>query len=88
MSKQDMRLPELQLGLGVWINGKARFYSMQTLKAHNNAVIDTFDQENLVVFIDPLRRCPWHTAVMRVLANGMETSMICNRKKMRDGRRF
>jgi len=58
MGKQDTRLPELQLGLGVWINGKARFYSMQTLKACNNALIDTFNRENLVVFIDPIAQVP------------------------------
>ncbi|MFZ0547136.1 MAG: DUF3179 domain-containing (seleno)protein [Candidatus Promineifilaceae bacterium] len=58
MGKQDTRLPELQLGLGVWFNDKARFYSMQSLKAHNNALIDTFNREKLVVIIDPIAQVP------------------------------
>jgi hypothetical protein len=58
MGEQDTRLPELQLGLGVWISGKARFYSMETLKAHNNAIIDTLDQEKLVIFVDPIAQVP------------------------------
>jgi len=58
MGAQDTRLPELQLGLGVWINGKARFYSVDTLKAQGNALIDTLDQEKLVIFVDPTAQVP------------------------------
>lgn len=58
MGEQDKRLPELQLGLGIWINGKARFYSMETLKNQDNALIDTLDQESLVIFVDPVAQVP------------------------------
>ena len=58
MGKIDERLPEMQLGLGVWINGKARFYSTQTIRAHGNALIDTLSQEKLLIYIDPTTHVP------------------------------
>ncbi len=58
MGKRDMRLPEMQLGLGIWINGQARFYAVESLKTQNNAIIDTLNQENLIVFIDPVAKVP------------------------------
>ena len=65
MGEQDKRLPELQLGLGIWINGKARFYSMETLKNQDNALIDTLDQESLVIFVDPVAHCAYGTSLQR-----------------------
>ena len=58
LGELDPRLPEMQLGLGIWIHGKARFYSIPTLKAHNSALIDTLNQENLAVFVDPIAQVP------------------------------
>jgi len=58
MGKIDKRLPEMQLGLGLWHKGKARFYSMETLKTHGNVLIDTVGQESFVIFIDPIAQVP------------------------------
>lgn len=58
MVKADNRLAEMQLGLGVWIRGKARFYSMQTLEAHNNVLFDTFSQTKLLIYVDPATHVP------------------------------
>lgn len=58
MGEADNRLPEMQLGLGVWMDGKARFYSTQNLKAHDNALIDTLGQEKILVFVDPATHVP------------------------------
>ena len=58
MGKIDKRLPEMQLGLGLWHHGKARFYSMETLKAHWNVLIDTLSRESFVIFIDPVAQVP------------------------------
>ena len=73
MGEQDTRLPELQLGLGVWISEKARFYSMETLKAHNNAIIDTLDQEKLVILWIRLPKCRLHIVAMQFHVLGMAT---------------
>lgn len=58
MGKQDDRLPEMQLGLGAWVNGKARFYSMKTIEEHDGVLIDTLNGQNLVIFIDPIAQIP------------------------------
>jgi len=58
MGEQDTRLPELQLGLGIWGSGAACFYSIETLKQHQRALIAHFRGQNLVVFIDPVSGVP------------------------------
>jgi len=58
MGEGDNRLPEMQLGLGVWIKGRARFYSTKVLEAHNNVLIDTLSQEKLLIYIDPTTEVP------------------------------
>jgi Protein of unknown function (DUF3179) len=58
MTKRDKRLPELELGLGIWMNGQARFYPMKAIKSQNNALIDTLGQQQIVVYIDPATGTP------------------------------
>lgn len=58
MDKVDDRLPEMQLGLGVWRRRKARFYPINIIKEHNNALFDTFGQERLLVYVDSASEVP------------------------------
>jgi len=58
LGEMDKRLPEMQLGLGIWIDEKARFYSKQTLKAHNNALIDSIGQDRFLIYVDPATNVP------------------------------
>lgn len=58
MGEVDKRLPEMQLGLGMWIDNKARFYSMKTLKFQDNTLIDTFNGEKFIIFVDPVSNVP------------------------------
>lgn len=59
LGKEDPRLPRLDMGLGVWITPtQARYYSMKTLHAHENYVLDTFDGRRLLVAIDPTSGYP------------------------------
>jgi len=58
MTKADERLPELDLGLGVWMDGHARYYSMKTLRENDNVIVDTLGQEGLIVYIDPVSGTP------------------------------
>ena len=58
MTKADERLPELDLGLGVWIGKLARYYSMKTIREHSNVIVDTLGDEQLIVYIDPVSSTP------------------------------
>ena len=58
MGKADNRLPRLDIGLGVWFETKARYYPLEQLKAHGNAVIDTLNGHRILVYIDPISNAP------------------------------
>jgi len=58
MTKADERLPELDLGLGVWMDGHASYYSMKTLRENDNVIVDTLGQRHLIVYIDPVSGAP------------------------------
>lgn len=86
MGKQDTRLPELQLGLGVWINGKARFYSMETLKAQNHVIMDRLNDENLIIFVDPVSQVPMaHRCTSTSCSWEGNTLILNNGNRIRNG---
>jgi len=58
MTKADERLPELDLGLGVWIGNQACYYPMTIIRENNNVIADTLSQEQLIVYIDPISNTP------------------------------
>ena len=58
MEKRDERLPELEVGIGVWQDDKARFYRLKTLTENGGAVIDTPGTDRLVIFVDPYSNAP------------------------------
>jgi hypothetical protein len=80
MTKADERLPELDLGLGVWIGESARYYSMKVIRENTNVIADTLGQDKLIIYIDPVSDTPtahlsksdvkgWEDGVL-VLASG------------------
>jgi hypothetical protein len=50
---EDTRLPRLEMGLGVWTGGDARFYRFQTMHMLDNHLFDTLNGERLLVYVDP-----------------------------------
>ncbi len=58
MTQKDERLAELELGLGVWMGGHARYYPVQTINANGNAIVDTLNQQQILVYIDPATHVP------------------------------
>ncbi|HEY7020953.1 MAG TPA: DUF3179 domain-containing (seleno)protein [Ktedonobacterales bacterium] len=58
MTQRDTRLPELELGLGIWSDGHARFYPMKAIKSQNNALVDTLNEQQMVIYIDPASGAP------------------------------
>lgn len=86
MGKQDTRLPELQLGLGVWSSGRARFYSLQALEENNRAVIDRMGEENLVIFVDPVAHVPMaHRSDARTCEWDADTLVLDTGERIRNG---
>ena len=46
LGSEDDRRPRMDIGIGIWSDtGGARYYSMETVQAENNAVLDTFRWE-------------------------------------------
>ena len=72
MGKADNRLPRLDIGLGVWFETNARYYPLEKLKAHGNAIIDTVNGHRILVYIDPLSKSPAaiHSTASRYHWNG------------------
>lgn len=52
LDKVDTRLPRYDMGLGIWQGEASRYYSVLTLNAHNNVVIDDFYGQRVLVYID------------------------------------
>ncbi len=58
MTQGDNRLPELELGLGIWIGRQARFYPLRAVKANDNALTDVLNKQQIVVYMDPIGGSP------------------------------
>jgi hypothetical protein len=54
----DNRLPEMEMGLGVWIDSKARFYPIKLIKQNGNYLFDTFHNRALLIYISPTTFIP------------------------------
>ncbi len=53
VDKEDARLPTMDLGLGIWKGEEARYYSYKRVVAENEAILDTFQGRQTLVFLDP-----------------------------------
>ena len=58
MGTPDARLPEMEIGLGVWSGEASRFYSRGALKKAGGAVLDRFAGRTLAVYLDPQSGAP------------------------------
>jgi len=58
MRDLDPRLPSLELGLGVRLATRARFYPFSAIQACNGVVLDTFQDRRLAVYVDPRTHMP------------------------------
>jgi hypothetical protein len=86
MTQCDKRLPELELGLGIWSDGHARFYPMKTIKEHNNALVDTLDQQQMVIYIDPASGTPGaHRSTAQIHDWDGETLALDSGERIRNG---
>ena len=55
MPEGDTRLPRMELGLGVWEEGKGCYYPMREITQRGGAVLHKpFDDRQLLVYVDPI----------------------------------
>jgi hypothetical protein len=86
MTKHDTRLPELELGLGIWSGGQARFYPLKTIRDQQNALVDTLNQQQLVVYIDPVSGAPAaHRTSAQIQGWEGETLALDSGERIRNG---
>ena len=43
----------MDLGLGLWTDTDARYYPLDVVRENGRALVDTFDDEKVLVYIDP-----------------------------------
>ncbi len=55
---EDNRRPRFDMGLGLWTENLARYYPVLTLNNANNAIVDTVDGRNVVVYFDETTGLP------------------------------
>ncbi|MBC8100403.1 MAG: DUF3179 domain-containing protein [Armatimonadetes bacterium] len=53
LGTDDLRLPRLDMGLGVVVGNTARYYPFMRVNAADNALIDTIEGQQLLVYVDP-----------------------------------
>ncbi len=53
VAKEDDRRPTMDLGLGLWTDSEARYYPMDRVREEGRAIVDTFNGERVLIFIDP-----------------------------------
>jgi hypothetical protein len=50
---EDDRLPDMDVGIGIWGTGTERYYSMDVVTERGRFVIDELDGRNVAVYFDP-----------------------------------
>lgn len=58
IAREDVRLPTMELGLGIRDRGTARFYRYADLRATGGLLLDRFAGRNVVIHIDPTNATP------------------------------
>ncbi len=53
VKEHDTRLPNMDIGLGVWRGEEGRYYPYARVVAEGRAVLDTFQGQRTLVFLDP-----------------------------------
>jgi hypothetical protein len=58
VEEDDTRRPQMDLGLGLWTDTEAAYYPLDVLRAGGRAVVDTFNGQKVLVYIDPANFVP------------------------------
>ncbi len=86
MTKVDTRLPELELGLGVWMGGAARFYPLKSIKAQRGFLIDSLNRQPMVIYRDPVSGIPTaHCTSSQVCGWDGDSLVLESGERLHDG---
>lgn len=55
---EDTRRPRMELGLGLSIGARHRFYPMRTIQERGEAFFDVIDNRRVLIFVDPETSTP------------------------------
>ncbi len=53
VDREDTRRPTMDLGLGLWTDGEARYYPLDVVRDEGRALIDTFASHRVLIYLDP-----------------------------------
>ncbi len=56
MAREDGRRPQMELGLGIWRGDVQRYYPMNTVRKQDGLLVDSFEDRQVVIYIDPRTR--------------------------------
>ncbi len=54
----DNRLPEMEMGLGMYDGKSAKFYPLKTLKASGNYLVDEYNDRPILIYVSPATKIP------------------------------
>ena len=58
LGEDDERRARMDMGLGVWSEGAQRYYPIETLRERGNYVLDEFDGQKTLIYLDPVTSTP------------------------------
>ncbi len=59
IDEEDDRRPTMDIGLGIWNDGAARYFALEVVLEHESVVIDTFAGRRVLVFVEPTANVLW-----------------------------
>ena len=58
MVSEDDRLPTMDIGIGLWDDASARYYSMSDIREAGNLIVDEFGGRTVALYMDPSTYTP------------------------------
>jgi len=81
LGQEDTRRERMELGLGLWSERARKYYPVVTLRERGGAILDEFDGDTVLVWLDPLTSTP---SALFIDATSVE---VANREIRLDGGR-
>jgi len=53
LGEEDGRRDRMEMGIGIWTESNARYYAMEMVQTSDNAILDDFDGERVLIYYDP-----------------------------------
>ncbi len=53
LGAEDERRPRMDMGIGIWNDTNARYYSMDAIEENGRLLLDTFEGQRVLIYYDP-----------------------------------